>query len=81
MTEELKQDPKIEEIKAETEETKAQTEQIKAAASSVIGLIAFCVSHPIQTVAVLIAAGLVIAFSVSGWQAGPVKKNAVEIRR
>ena len=81
MSEELKQDPKIEEIKAETEETKAQTEQIKAAASSVNGLIAYCVSHPIQTVAILIAAGLVIAFSVSGWRVGPIEKSAVELRK
>lgn len=62
------------------EETKAETEQIKAA-STVPGLIAYCVAHPVQTIAILMAAGLVIGFSLSGWKVGSVEKSAVELRK
>ena len=65
---------------AEVEETKAETEQIKAA-SSVTGLIAFCITHPVQTIAILLVVGLVIGFSLSGWKVGAVEKSAVELRK
>ena len=67
------------------EETKAETEQIKAASASVSGLIAYCIAHPVQTVVILLAAGLVITFSLSGWKVGGAKgtieKSAVELRK
>lgn len=68
-------------ITDQVEETKAETEQIKAASTSVSGLIAYCISHPIQTIAILLAAGLVIGFSLSGWKVGSVEKSAVELRK
>lgn len=75
-----------EELKPQTadqkvEETKAETEQIKAASTSISGLIAYCIVHPIQTVAILLAVGLVIAFSLSGWKVGTIEKSAVELRK
>ena len=84
MTEEMKPEaPKTpEEVKTEiVEETKAETEQIKVAAASVAALVAYCIAHPVRTIAIILALGLVIAFSVSGWKVGTIEKSAVELRK
>ena len=65
----------------QVEETKAETEQIKTVAAGVNSLVAFLVIRWKQVIAIILAAGLVIGFSFSGWKIGKVEKSAVEIRK
>lgn len=65
----------------QVEETKAETEQIKTVTASVTSLVAFLVIHWKQVIAIILAAGLVIGFSFSGWKVGKIEKSAVEIRK
>lgn len=65
----------------QVEETKAETEQIKTVTASVNTLVAFLVIHWKQVIAIILATGLVIGFSFSGWKVGKIEKSAVEIRK
>ena len=65
----------------QVEETKAETEQIKTVTASVNTLVAFLVIHWKQVIAIILAAGLAIGFSFSGWKVGKIEKSAVEIRK
>lgn len=65
----------------QVEETKAETEQIKTVAAGVNSLVAFLVIRWKQVIAIILAVGLVIGFSFSGWKIGKIEKSAVEIRK
>ena len=66
---------------ADVEVAQEETKQINAVSASVTSLVAFAIIHWKQVIAILLAAGLVIGFSLSGWKIGKIEKTAVDVRK